>query len=82
MAYFQPGVNRPSSGYPVAFGKELETSVKRFQKDHKLEADGVVGSQTDRKIDDAYAKAQKRRKRTSALARARARKDAVAKGEL
>ncbi len=81
-AYFQPGQNRPSQGYPTEFGAELETAVKRFQKDHKLEADGVVGSQTNRKIDDAYTKAQKRRKRTSALARARARKDAVERGEL
>lgn len=82
LAYFQPGKTRPSKGYPVTFGEDLEDAVKRFQKDHNLEADGVVGSQTDSKIDNAYAKAQKSRKRTSALARARARKTAAVKGEL
>ncbi len=39
-----------SAGYSVVvdgqFGRSTEDAVKRFQSDHSLEADGVVGSST------------------------------------
>lgn len=80
LPYFKPGETRPNKGYPVTFGTDLESAVKRFQGDHKLKADGEVGPLTDRKIDRAYA--TQKRKRRSAKDRARARKTAAERGEL
>lgn len=81
-SYYKHGKVRPKTGWGLKFGEDLEVSVRNFQRNNGLKADGVVGSATDRKIDAAYARAQKRRKRRSALARARARKEAAARGEL
>ena len=77
--YYKPGEKRPEGGWGIHFGEDLETAVKNFQKDHNLKPDGIVGPATDRKIDAAYARAQKKRKRQSAKTRARARALAYAK---
>lgn len=81
-SYFKHGKVRPKTGWGTNYGPDLEIAVKAFQRDHNLKADGIVGSATDKKIDKAYAKAQKKRKRRSALERARARKAAAERGEL
>lgn len=81
-SYYKHGKVRPKTGWGTLFAEDLEDAVRNFQRDHGLKADGVVGPTTDRKIDAVYAKTQKRRKRKSALERARARKAAVERGEL
>jgi lysozyme len=70
--YYRAGKPRPKDGYDTFFNDDLKASVKRFQKEHNLEPDGVVGPATDKKIDTVYA-TQKRR-RTSAKKRAEDRK--------
>jgi peptidoglycan hydrolase-like protein with peptidoglycan-binding domain len=78
--YYRPGETKPKDGWDDFFNPELEASVKQFQRDHNLRADGAVGPKTDKKIDRAYAK--QKRKRKSAKARAAARKAAAESGTL
>jgi hypothetical protein len=70
--YYRPGETKPKDGWDDFFNEELEISVKKFQRDHRLTADGVVGRKTDRKIDRVYKRQKRNRK--SAKARAMARK--------
>lgn len=80
--YFQPNERTPREGWGLLFGEELEEAVKRFQRDHGLHADGVVGKLTDRKIDRAYARAQAQRDRPTGKARAENRKLLFKEGKL
>lgn len=47
-------------GYQVAangkFDESTETAVKKFQQDHNLTVDGIVGPQTGRQLGMALAK--------------------------
>ena len=79
-SYYKHGKQRPKTGWGTKFAEDLEKAVKDFQRDHGLKPDGVVGSKTDQKIDHVFATQKRRRK--SALARARARKAAAERGEL
>jgi hypothetical protein len=72
--YYRHGRPRPEEGYDNLFNEELEVAVKKFQRDHKLKADGQVGPATDRKIDHVYG--TQKRKRKSAKLRAQERKAA------
>lgn len=78
-AYYHPGRPKPKDGWTDLFNKDLEAAVKKFQADHKLKPDGIIGPQTNRKIDQAYSQAKRRRK--SARLRAKARAAQVARGE-
>jgi hypothetical protein len=77
--YFRHGKPRPDEGYDTFFNEELETAVKKFQRDFHLTADGEVGPETDKKIDAIYAHQKRRRK--SARERAQERKAKVQRGE-
>lgn len=70
--YYRAGKPRPKEGYDELYNKDLVTSVKRFQKEHNLTPDGVIGPKTDKKIDLVYA--TQKRKRRSAKERAEERK--------
>jgi hypothetical protein len=80
-SYFQPGQKRPDEGYGDKFTPELETSVKKFQRDHDLKADGVIGPITDRKIDAAYTRAKNNRTLKSVELHAKERKARVEAGK-
>lgn len=71
--------HRPDDGYSDRFTTELEKAVKRFQLDHGLKADGVIGPVTDRRIDRVFAK--QKRNRRSARERAVERKMRFLRGE-
>jgi hypothetical protein len=77
--YYHAGQPKPKDGYDTLFNEELKKAVGAFQHDHQLKVDGVIGPQTDRKIDRAYARAKRRRKPAQARAKERAAK--VARGE-
>ena len=49
----QLGYSLPKYGADGSFGKETQSAVKEFQKDHGLSADGVVGSATWDALDAA-----------------------------
>ena len=72
QSYYQPNRARPKDGYDDFFNQELETSVRKFQRDHGLKVDGKVGPKTDKKIDHVYG--TQKRKRKSAKLRAQERK--------
>jgi hypothetical protein len=76
--YFAAG-GKPDHGWTSLFTEELEEAVRRFQRVHKLRADGVIGPKTDRAIDRAYSKAKRQRK--AAKLRAQERAARVARGE-
>jgi hypothetical protein len=69
--YFRPTGSKPADGWDPIFNVDLETAVKRFQRDRKLKVDGVVGPTTERKIDAAYRRARKRRRKRGAEIRRR-----------
>lgn len=71
-SYYRNGKPRPKEGYDTFYNDDLVKSVKAFQRDHKLKADGIVGPKTDKKIDTVYA--TQKRKRRSAKERAEERK--------
>lgn len=80
-AYFKPGQTRPEGGWGDHFTPELEMAVKRFQRDHDLKSDGVIGPVTDRKIDHVYAAAKERRSIEGVKLRAEERKARVLAGK-
>lgn len=80
-AYFAAGDGKPDGGWSPEFTEKLKISVRAFQHDHKLKADGVVGPKTDKAIDKAYSKEMKRR-RASAKDRAKARQAKAKAGQL
>lgn len=80
-AYFKPGQTRPEGGWGDRFTPELEMAVKKFQRDHVLKADGVIGPVTDRRIDAAYAGAKERRDIRKVQLRAEERKARVLAGK-
>ena len=77
--YFKPGEKRPEDGWGDHFGEDLRDAVVAFQKDHGLRPDGKIGPQTDRKIDNVYARQKAKRK--SGKQRAQERKAKVLRGE-
>jgi hypothetical protein len=77
--YFRPEGEKPKEGWDPTFNDELRDAVKAFQRDHNLRADGVIGPQTERKIDRVYSTAKRRRK--SARLRAKERSARVSAGE-
>ena len=79
-AYYRAGQAKPKDGYDTLFNDDLFKSVKAFQRDHKLTADGIIGPGTNKAIDKAYAKEVKRR-RKSAKERAAERRAKVLRGE-
>lgn len=80
-AYFKPGQTRPEGGWGDKFTPELEMAVKKFQRDHNLEPDGVIGPVTDRKIDAAFQRAKDRRDIRKVQLRAEERKARVEAGK-
>ena len=50
------GYDLGSYGVDGDFGKDTEAAVKRFQRDHGLTVDGVVGSQTRAALEAAVQK--------------------------
>lgn len=76
--YFAAG-GKPVKGWDDEFRAELQLAVRKFQHDHNLKPDGVIGPATDKAIDLAYARAKRRRK--SAKLRAKERSQRVARGE-
>lgn len=48
------GYNIGSSGADGVFGNDTKNAVIKFQKNSKIDADGIVGSQTLAKLNEAY----------------------------
>lgn len=74
--YYKPNRRKPDEGWGYWFDDELQSAVRRFQRDHNLKPDGQVGPATDKKIDKVYGTQKRRRK--SARLRAEERKAAHA----
>lgn len=54
---YRLGYDLGSYGIDGDFGRATESAVKAFQKDHKLNADGVIGPLTWDELEKAYKKA-------------------------
>lgn len=77
--YFAAQRGKPKDGWDTFFSPELAQAVKRFQGDHYLKPDGVIGPTTDKVLDQAYSRTKRDRK--AAKLRAKERKAKVARGE-
>jgi hypothetical protein len=59
--YFKRNEKRPKGGWGPWFDADLESALKRFQRDHGQVADGVAGVATKRQLAASYRAAKKRR---------------------